>query len=583
MMHPSCLLKVEEKLAQEKNAILVNVIRNLCANYSDSLRMKDLKLATKEFESDIPKDCRLKKLLFHDFRTYPSNDGHDRYGLSFQNKFKTISSFLFLGKNGSGKSTLYNALQKIYLGYSDYAAKINQEENRYLTFGFGNDKIKKEKSWTLSYLLASDKEDFRITNASKFETLAVPAFFCSDVDVDELKVSGNNIFHWVLKQMGYEHLDSCIDKIDKLLHNLNSQLDSLTDGKSLSYSEYNSLFLAVLNYEESDLQEIENGQREDLKHIQEPHLFKEIWSKIKHSESKEKYEGGFVLSIPVSSGQQQESLASDDTQNKILIRLYQKLYQLVKGREGNDWKLNVLFSLKDEQRLTTQDNGDDNSNEEQLIQNITLLNDAKRFFCNLQGELIKTFIDTYGEGILQILSFYSCHNEKFSFDYKEDLQALKVNIHVSLKGNYDAEPRDYFNEFRFKLYCVTIKTAICFNWMLENRISLPIVIDDVFNASDFENSLKLEHFAYSLKLSYNEHVLLNGFLIPLQFIMMSHDDLVVNAFLRGYQGICCSDIAKLKETYFPICTARIYRLEEIDEYYSLVENSETFKNIYQYV
>lgn len=48
MMHPSCLLKVEEKLAQEKNAILVNVIRNLCANYSDSLRMKDLKLATKE-------------------------------------------------------------------------------------------------------------------------------------------------------------------------------------------------------------------------------------------------------------------------------------------------------------------------------------------------------------------------------------------------------------------------------------------------------------------------------------------------------------------------------------------------------
>lgn len=75
MMHPSCLLKVEEKLAQEKNAILVNVIRNLCANYSDSLRMKDLKLATKEFESDIPKDCRLKKLLFHDFRTYPSNDG----------------------------------------------------------------------------------------------------------------------------------------------------------------------------------------------------------------------------------------------------------------------------------------------------------------------------------------------------------------------------------------------------------------------------------------------------------------------------------------------------------------------------
>lgn len=101
--------------------------------------------------------------------------------------------------------------------------------------------------------------------------------------------------------------------------------------------------MAVLNYEESDLQEIENGQREDLKHIQEPHLFKEIWSKIKHSESKEKYEGGFVLSIPVSSGQQQESLASDDTQNKILIRLYQKLYQLVKGGKEMTGNLMSFF------------------------------------------------------------------------------------------------------------------------------------------------------------------------------------------------------------------------------------------------
>ena len=60
-------------------------------------------------------------------------------------------------------------------------------------------------------------------------------------------------------------------------------------------------------------------------------------------------------------------------------------------------------------------------------------------------------------------------------------------------------------------------------------IRVPIVIDDVFNASDFENNLRLEYFVYNIYKAYDSM----SFDEPLQLIVLTHDEMVLNAFRNG--------------------------------------------------
>ena len=82
MMHPSCLMRVEEYI-KDKDEEVQKVIRNLCVTSSTNLRIPDLKKTCKSFTDKAPARCRIALLVFDNFRTYP--DGDDNYGLSFLN------------------------------------------------------------------------------------------------------------------------------------------------------------------------------------------------------------------------------------------------------------------------------------------------------------------------------------------------------------------------------------------------------------------------------------------------------------------------------------------------------------------
>lgn len=133
MMHPSCLMRVEEYI-KDKDEEVRKVIRNLCVTSSTNLRIPDLKKTCNPITDKAPKKCRIALLVFDNFRTYP--DGDDNYGLSFLDSQSKISSLLLVGQNGSGKSTLYTALEKIYMGYSSYSKLLSSDPDSYLSFGF---------------------------------------------------------------------------------------------------------------------------------------------------------------------------------------------------------------------------------------------------------------------------------------------------------------------------------------------------------------------------------------------------------------------------------------------------------------
>lgn len=82
---------------------------------------------------------------------------------------------------------------------------------------------------------------------------------------------------------------------------------------------------------------------------------------------------------------------------------------------------------------------------------------------------------------------------------------------------------------------------------------------------------------------------MKGFDRSLQLIMMTHDDLVLQSFKRGYTGLNYADIGTMTIDQFPLVTGRLYRLEEIDEIYKDSEKAEmlkkenSYKSIYQNV
>lgn len=184
-MHPSCLMRVEELIKDEDDNVK-NIIRNLCDSTSTKPRIVELAKAHPPFcdEDDI-EDGRVKNLVLSNFRTYP---GVKQYGLSFVNGENKVSSVFLVGGNGSGKSTLYSALEKLYKGESSYASLLSDDEEEYLTFGFDKYTLNEAKRWEVECQLAEIRTS--IVNSFRgnlLSPISVPAFFCSDIDVQCMK------------------------------------------------------------------------------------------------------------------------------------------------------------------------------------------------------------------------------------------------------------------------------------------------------------------------------------------------------------------------------------------------------------
>lgn len=100
-----------------------------------------------------------------------------------------------------------------------------------------------------------------------------------------------------------------------------------------------------------------------------------------------------------------------------------------------------------------------------------------------------------------------------------------------------AEPRLYFNTFRHKLFCFTLKLALACCYMRLNKCRCPIIIDDVFNASDFCNRNSIKDIIINLRRAYSLVMRDGGngsFDCPLQIILFTQDEIIAE---KVYQGI----------------------------------------------
>lgn len=113
------------------------------------------------------------------------------------------------------------------------------------------------------------------------------------------------------------------------------------------------------------------------------------------------------------------------------------------------------------------------------------------------------------------------HELNISFDDKKCL-----NIYV-VRPDKDQriEPAVFYNNFRYKLFCLLLKLVTGIGYMKKQKVMRPIIMDDVFYASDFYSKSKVKFFFETLLEAIDK--LLPG--KKLQIICFTHDEIVLNA------------------------------------------------------
>jgi len=121
------------------------------------------------------------------------------------------------------------------------------------------------------------------------------------------------------------------------------------------------------------------------------------------------------------------------------------------------------------------------------------------------------------------------------------------------------EVNKYFNTFHYRLFCTMVGISIAVASRKNTGINLPLVLDDVFYASDFENRTTIEEFVIKLFELFKEFTPAK----ELQLILFTHDQLIFESIIKA------TSIKNIENILF----AKLFRYEEAElegDYLNLV-------------
>ena len=104
-------------------------------------------------------------------------------------------------------------------------------------------------------------------------------------------------------------------------------------------------------------------------------------------------------------------------------------------------------------------------------------------------------------------------------------------------------PSKYFNTFRFRLFCTMVSLSVVIAARKNSGINLPLVLDDVFYASDYSSKTTFRQFlstVFSIFRKFNGEM-------PFQLILFTHDELVFDAAIDAIAEFELEEFANTEE------------------------------------
>ena len=471
---------------------------------------------------------------------------------------------------------------------------VDQNEvKKFLTYGFGDiENITSELVELKVELNDRQWMSSEWESVSSITPLCVPAICCSDRDIERIAQLDDSLTNdgvegdyraFVREQLGYGDLSLLKERLSAFKTEMTERSKKLKHRKKLAelssadilsiinlfewmlidYRENPSEGNADLILEYADIEEVKNTLHSDnfeklLKDF--PEKFKTLWIELKENVAQkaqiENPEAGEGFNIPkTTENDTKQSNIDEQIESKIawLAAMTSRLNKAWETYKNNDDGQGFAASMKsliaDFDFLKNENNvlpkGD--SELSQMIENETRLGNAltqlethlERVFGRLlltkepmteEPEYQNNYPSKLKRFLEKVLNHYKESNEKFEVDNKANRIEVTISVTTEEGEEFSTSPKRYLNTFRFKMYAVLLKIALSLYYMKENLCVAPIVIDDVFNASDFENSINLSAFVNSIFDVYQEVI---GFEYPLQLIMLTHDEMVTSAFKNG--------------------------------------------------
>lgn len=108
-------------------------------------------------------------------------------------------------------------------------------------------------------------------------------------------------------------------------------------------------------------------------------------------------------------------------------------------------------------------------------------------------------------------------------------EIITANIIPNDKQFQPLSVNKYFNTFHYRLFSTMVGISIAMASRINTRINLPLVLDDIFYASDFENRATIERFIEELFEMFEKFTPD----IELQLILFTHDQLIFESAIKA--------------------------------------------------
>ena len=546
------LLKKNIKKEEDKEACL-RFLSFLCSynkpyedlKYED-LKYKDLDLFKYEesLEDFDIKDWRIKAMTFRNLRMFPEHI--IPYGVRFAAESGQPCSTFLVGKNSNGKSTIFDAIEYFYarkISNADMKEIPKDRYQEYLTYGFGRAEDSKNSSVDVILGVHTQQEiqDYNLSELKTARVICPPAMFISENDIIEIGKYGyydGNIINFFYDQLRYNEIINSLKHLQRINSEKLSTIGAYQQQLNIEIEDVKALIKDFLekvprNNEDEILKECESFNDEskvlnEMKFVlikkeqTRKMLFEEHWRKLLSNAREYDYES--IDSVP--------TVIKDYASN--LGFMYSTMYNVIKiAKENPNNAIENLYNLlrNANSQTSSQTIPADNEQLQETLYCITQIHDN---LIKVLFNIVNDFGDKCGRFIEDCINQFSEEGETYKLSVTGDYPKNELRIHISVnkEGVFPTEPCEYLNTFRFKIYAISVKLALAFWYMQENHCILPIVLDDVFNTGDFENSNQLQQFVSRIYNTYH-NLVDKEFKFPLQLIMFTHDEQILNAFRKG--------------------------------------------------
>lgn len=520
-------------------------------------------------ENDDIKDFRVRKLFLRHFRKFDDLNGKS-FLLNCEDKNKVCSLFV-TGKNGSGKTSIFTAMERLFTpGHTSTILQRHITDTSHF-YSYGN---RPDTDISVKAILA---DGYELDHSLESELSLIP-FFCSDMDLQNIQ-SQNDLQSVLTEQLGLDEIDDLLNSLKKATDDLRKDANEtdevrlLTDAASdmlpadIFYlgGQNNPRYSKILRawgilahndslnkiYTDKRIRSVDDKDQlmADIKEVVRLfNLSKELNSSVFYQAYNAKLKNYEKILDLLTDNQYFE--ADELYQKSMPIETFAKdvsefAYFLSRTFQDKNLERNAEKRRKvaldaiidyDRQRL-------DRERKKLLKKNSDLLKKYPTRIENLQ-KLYSCLKDLYVEDKQRLLDasrvlIVQLLNEFTKLDRTNDknecldiisehgkMVAVVRNDKIFGVDGYST-PAKYYNSFRYKLYCISIKVVMAYMTMKLNKINAPLIFDDVFTASDFDNTVNITRFFEVLFQVFEEAEL--GKKKDLQIILFTHDEVVMNS------------------------------------------------------